>query len=400
MIERLQISQLRNLHAVKISAGACNVLIGANGSGKTSCLEAIFLLSRGKSFRHHQPKRYIEHHHEAVTVFATLTDGSSLAIQKQLDATTTLRLNHSNVYSQSALTSLLPTLIIDPSSMEMLEQGSTNRRQLLDWLVFHMKPSFHPQWLAYQRLLKQRNQLLKQPKPLSNAQLSELRAWDSGLSNHAALIHHYRRQVFDAWQPYFKDIIAKLLPQFAEQLTLSYSAGFDTDRPLDEQLAERLEQDLQLGYSRIGSHRADVHVHWRSKSAGKVDNDEALNTLNETKTIKEQAANVLSRGEKKLLITALKLSQLPLLTQETVDKAAVPTKTTAPRAAPIVLVDDVTAELDDRAIHILLTTLSKLPCQVFITSLTEDIISLIHSHWQTPKLFHVKHGQVSEFLLD
>lgn len=400
MIERLQITQLRNLHLVQINAGACNVMIGANGSGKTSCLEAIFLLSRGKSFRHHQPKRYIEHHFDAVTVFATLTDGSSLAIQKQLDATTTLRLNHSNVYSQSALTSLLPTLIIDPSSMEMLEQGSTNRRQLLDWLVFHMKPSFHPQWLAYQRLLKQRNQLLKQPKPLSNAQLSELRAWDQGLSNHAALIHHYRSQVFEAWQPYFKDIIAKLLPQFADQLTLSYSAGFDTSRPLDEQLAERLEQDLQLGYSRIGSHRADVHVHWRSKSAEKVENDEALNIAIETKTIKEQAANVLSRGEKKLLITALKLSQLPLLTQETVDKPAVPTKMTEPSAAPIVLIDDVTAELDDRAIHILLATLSKLPCQVFITSLTEDIISLIQSHWQIPKLFHVKHGQVSEFLLD
>ncbi|MGO1966013.1 MAG: AAA family ATPase, partial [Moraxellaceae bacterium] len=62
MIERLQISNLRNLTQVNLQSTACNVIIGENGSGKTSLLEAIFLLSRGKSFRHHQPKRYIQHH--------------------------------------------------------------------------------------------------------------------------------------------------------------------------------------------------------------------------------------------------------------------------------------------------------------------------------------------------
>ena len=65
MIERLQISHLRNLTQVSLQSAACNVIIGANGSGKTSLLEAIFLLSRGKSFRHHQPKRYIQHHQNA-----------------------------------------------------------------------------------------------------------------------------------------------------------------------------------------------------------------------------------------------------------------------------------------------------------------------------------------------
>ncbi|MFZ3076194.1 MAG: DNA replication and repair protein RecF, partial [Psychrobacter glacincola] len=108
MIERLQISYLRNLNQVNLSATACNVTIGANGSGKTSLLEAIFLLSRGKSFRHHQPKRYIQHHQNAATVHAKLSDGCSLAIQKQADATTILRLNQSTVYNQSILTEQLP----------------------------------------------------------------------------------------------------------------------------------------------------------------------------------------------------------------------------------------------------------------------------------------------------
>ncbi|TXD96769.1 DNA replication and repair protein RecF [Psychrobacter frigidicola] len=387
MIERLQVSYLRNLSQVNMQAAACNVIIGANGSGKTSLLEAIFLLSRGKSFRHSQPKRYVQHHQPAATAHAKLSDGSTLAIQKQADATTVLRLNQSTVYNQSILTEQLPTLLIDPSTMDMLEQGSASRRQLLDWLVFHMKQGFHPQWVAYQRLLKQRNSLLKQTKHLSQSQQAELKSWDKGLANHAALIHHYRASIFEAWQPYFAQSIAQLLPTYAQQLSLSYSPGYDVSLPFDEQLQERLPQDLQLGYTRIGSHRADVHVHWRSDSA---DIDTKLPAL------KEQAANILSRGEKKLLITALRLSQLPLLLNslETADTLQ-PTNQT--HATPVVLLDDITAELDERALEILLATLSRLPCQVFITSLTDDIVPLINKYWSAPNMFHMKQGVLSAY---
>ena len=85
MIECLQVTHLRNLNQVKVQVAACNIIIGANGSGKTSLLESIFLLSRGKSFRHSQPRRYIQHHQPATIVHARLTDGSTLAIQKQTD---------------------------------------------------------------------------------------------------------------------------------------------------------------------------------------------------------------------------------------------------------------------------------------------------------------------------
>ncbi|NRD69460.1 DNA replication and repair protein RecF [Psychrobacter okhotskensis] len=401
MIERLQISHLRNLSQVNLPATACNVIIGANGSGKTSLLEAIFLLSRGKSFRHHQPKRYIQHHQNSATVHARLNDSSTLAIQKQADATTILRLNQSTVYNQSILTEQLPTLLIDPSTMDMLEQGSASRRQLLDWLVFHMKQGFHPQWVAYQRLLKQRNSLLKKSRHLTQVQLAELRAWDRGLSSHAALIHHYRERIFSEWQPYFAQSIAQLLPAYAEQLSLSYSAGYDTSVALDVQLNERLEQDLQLGYTRIGNHRADIHVHWRSSEPLAIhEGQETKNTTVEgdihTKlpVLKEQAANVLSRGEKKLLITALRLSQLPLLLNTEKD-ADISNNDFKSRVTPVVLLDDITAELDDRAIEILLSTLAQLPCQVFMTSLTDDIVPLVNTLWSKPNMFHVKQGQIS-----
>lgn len=404
MIERLQATDLRNLNTVRMQAAACNVVIGPNGSGKTSLLEAIFLLSRGKSFRHSQPKRYIQHHKPSATVHALLSDGRTLAIQKQTDATTILRLNQTTVYNQSILTEQLPTLLIDPSSMDMLEQGSANRRQLLDWLVFHMKPSFHPQWVAYQRLLKQRNSLLKQTKSLSQAQLAEIKAWDKGLANNAALIHHYREQVFLAWQPYFEQSMAQLLPTYAKQISLSYHAGYDASTPLDEQLNERLSQDLQLGYTRIGSHRADIHVHWRSENDDKADLQsheekpvahQQMGTTTKLSTIKEQAANVLSRGEKKLLITALRLSQLPLLLNITGEQKESKSIDHESKITPVVLLDDITAELDYRAIDILLSTLAELPCQVFLTSLTVDVLPEVSKYWSDFNTFHMKQGELT-----
>jgi DNA replication and repair protein RecF len=400
MIERLQISHLRNLTQISLEPTACNIIIGANGSGKTSLLEAIFLLSRGKSFRHHQPKRYIQHHQNNTTVHAKLNDSRTLAIQKQADATTILRLNQTTVYNQSILTEQLPTLLIDPSTMDMLEQGSASRRQLLDWLVFHMKQGFHPQWMAYQRLLKQRNSLLKSTRHLTQVQLAELKSWDKGLSNHAALIHHYREQVFIEWQPYFTKSIVQLLPSYAEQLSLSYNAGYDTSFALDVQLNERLEQDLQLGYTRIGNHRADIHVHWRSDDSTSDQTTDARTAVSahsiqsKLPTLKEQAANVLSRGEKKLLITALRLSQLPLLLNDG-ERSDSLNDDLSSRATPVVLLDDITAELDNRAIGILLSTLAKLPCQVFMTSLKDDILPLVNELWSQPNVFHVKQGRIS-----
>ncbi len=480
MLIHLSIHHLRNLHAVSIAVGACNVFVGVNGSGKTSLLEALHLLSRGKSFRHAQPKRYISHHYPHVTVHAKFADGDSMAIQKHQDASTVMRLGQQTVYTQSPLAKRLPTLLIDPSSMDLLELGSSNRRQLLDWITFHVKQNFHPQWLAYQRLLRQRNALLKQTQSLTRGQKQELAAWDEGLAIHAGLITHYRQQVFDAWKPLFDELIKKLLPDYAAFIQLRFLPGYNTDIALNELLQHRVEQDCKLGYTRIGCHRADIQVLWVDDAAARqndvvkpqyrdnayqadatnqnakeanrsakppmaypqnededaesgLDRDGEDNDDNDddddiadlgcsgSKTLREQAANVLSRGEKKLLITALRLSQLPLLAQQqslssvatTSPLTLSDTSTTvtdepaladavhlaaaydsASTILPLVLLDDITAELDERALTILLETLAQLSCQVFVTSLDSSVIKRLGKYWQHVAVFHVKHGEI------
>lgn len=376
MITELKIRQLRNLHAVSLNLGQCNVFVGQNGSGKTSLLEAVFLLSRGKSFRHHEPKRLITHHQSSCTVWAKTQTGE-LGIQKVLDdkgfATSVMKQDGQSVHSQSVLSFALPTLLIDPSGMELLEEGSGGRRQLLDWLVFHVEHRFYGAWLAYQKVLKQRNALLKSPHARQRS--AEIRAWDYELSCHAQVLHECRQAVFECWQTHFRAMLGQLLPKYADHISLSYQAGFDEKMGLFDVLGQRLESDIMLGYTRVGSHRADVLVNFYD------DND---------KKLKEQAVNVLSRGEKKLLITALKLSQLQMIC--------------AGGGRPVVLIDDVDAELDERAVDVLLDVVLSLPCQSLITSLQQTTAQDIH-HKLTKlapsssfKMFHVEQGVVREAL--
>ena len=75
-IVRLHIHHLRSIQYADISPKVCNVFLGDNGSGKTTVLEAIYLLSRGKSFRHHQPKYYITHGSSSTVIFAKLVSST------------------------------------------------------------------------------------------------------------------------------------------------------------------------------------------------------------------------------------------------------------------------------------------------------------------------------------
>lgn len=385
MITKLHISHLRNLSDVSLSLGSCNVFVGDNGSGKTSLLESIFLLSRGKSFRHFETKRYINHTANACTVWATVAqddDESTFAIAKYKDDTKTkLRHNQTPLASQAILTKQFPTLLIDPSTMEILEDGTANRRQLLDWLCFHSVPTFHHDWLDYQRLLKQRNALLKnagQLPPHSHAfeQLcQQIGAWDSQLSIYAHKLHATRQAVFDEWLVQFNEQLTALLPEYANQIVFRYQAGFDDDNTLSTILADRLIADIELGYTRIGAHRADLSI--------------ALHTpLANGKTHKEQAVNVLSRGEKKLLITALKLSGLPQVCQAN------------PNATPLVLIDDLDSELDGNARRLLLGSLAKLPCQLFMSSLSPTLLDELNEIFaeyphKKPLAFALKDGTIT-----
>lgn len=380
-ITKLQVHHFRNLLALEIYPKSCNIILGQNGSGKTSILESIYLLSRGKSFRHHQPKNYITHGFAKTVVFAKLDNTitnihETVAIEKQQDASTQLRFQGQTIQTQSQITQRLPTLLFEPNNLNSLEIGSQSRREMLDWLVFHVEQNFYPHWVSYQRLLKQRNILLKQINHLSAFYQQEIVAWDNQLAQHAEVIHSLRESILQKWQVSFAKQIQIFLPHYADKLRLRYSAGFDVALGLAQVLAERLPADMEMGYTRMGSHRMDMNVMLDLSQV-----DEQGNPYKRTLP----AVDMLSRGEKKLLMLALRLSQLPLLNE--VEKI------------PLVLLDDITAELDNQALSVLLKGLKQVNSQLFISSLSDEILPMVQEIWQDDvKMFHVEHGKIGEKL--
>ena len=353
-ITRLNIERVRNLKAVALQElQPFNVFYGPNGSGKTSILEAIHLLATGRSFRTHIPKNYIQNETANAIVFAQSAT-EKIGMQKLLSGEQLIKVNGDHIATQGQLAKLLPLQHIDPQSTDIIDHGAKPRRQLIDWLMFHVEPEFYHAWQYYSRALKQRNSLLKSRRNIS---LNELEPWNKMLGEYGEMLHSQRSGIFEQWKVYFEQDLKHLLPDVEVQL--EYSPGFHTELGLLNDLTVHHQKDVDRRYTEYGPHRADLRL----------------------KTTLGDADVVLSRGQKKLLIMALKLSQIAMLH--------------ACNKETVVLLDDLTAELDLTAQRRLIERLSQLGSQVFITTLEhESVKKHLHDLSIFYQLFNVENGQV------
>ena len=180
-ITRLNIERVRNLKAVALQElQPFNVFYGHNGSGKTSILEAIHLLATGRSFRTHLPKNYIQNEMGDAIVFAQSAT-EKIGMQKMLSGEQLIKVNGDLIATQGQLAKILPLQHIDPQSTDIIDHGAKPRRQLIDWLMFHVEPDFYHAWQYYSRALKQRNTLLKTKRHIS---LQDLEPWNKMLSDY------------------------------------------------------------------------------------------------------------------------------------------------------------------------------------------------------------------------
>lgn len=353
-ISRLNIQRVRNLKTVALhELQPFNVFYGQNGSGKTSILEAIHLLATGRSFRTHMPKHYIQNEcHDAVVFAQSVSE--KIGMQKLISGEQLIKVNGDSVATQGQLAKILPLQLIDPLSTDIIDHGAKPRRQLLDWLMFHVEPEFYHAWQYYSRTLKQRNSLLKTRRNLT---LQDLEPWNKMLSQYGDILHSQRVEIVEQWKVFLYDILQQLLPNLS--IELDYVAGFHTEYGLAQDLMQYHQKDVDRRYTEYGPHRADLRL----------------------KTPTGDADVVLSRGQKKLLIMALKLSQIAML--HSCNKETV------------VLLDDVTAELDLTAQRRLIERLSQLGSQVFITTLDhESVKNHLHELSISYQLFNVENGQV------
>ncbi|MDY0248650.1 MAG: DNA replication/repair protein RecF [Pseudomonas sp.] len=360
-IGQLQITGIRNLQPVTLlTSPRINILYGDNGSGKTSVLEAIYLLAMARSFRSTRLQPMIQYEQSSCTVFAQIkrSDGSqnNLGISRDRQSELRIRVDGQNARSTAQLAQLVPLQLINPDSFRLLEGSPKIRRQFLDWGVFHVEQDFLPAWQRLQTSLRQRNSCLRH----GIMDKSVIAAWDHELCIASNEIDQLRRAYIIKLKPVFEQTLSKLLE--LPGLTLSYSRGWDKDSSLEVVLNKNIERDRALGYTQAGPQRADLRVR--------------IGTNN--------AVDILSRGQQKLVICALRIAQGHLLSQ-------------ARRSDCIYLVDDLPSELDEQHRLALCQLLDDLECQVFITCVDKQLMS---TGWRkdTPiSLFHVEQGQITPF---
>jgi len=358
-LKRLSISHLRNLDSVDIApVSRVNLFYGQNGSGKTSILEAISVLGLGRSFRSHKHKSLINHQQSAFTVFGRVADESGeipLGINRQSNGESVFKAGGNTVSSAAVLAHYLPLQIINADTFLLLEGSPGVRRQFIDWLVFHVEPGFFPVWKDTQRCLKHRNSLLRHDR----IDRFELATWDQELVRLTAAIDQFRERCLNTLMEAFNELISEFLA--VEGLALRYQRGWDKASSYEEVLASGFEQDKRMGFTRYGAHRADLRI-----------------TLNG-----QNAADILSRGQQKLLVCALKIAQGYVFTRLTGRHC-------------IYLIDDLPAELDAHYRQLLARWLDTMSTQVFVTGVERQTLldTWRHLPEEDVKLFHVEQGKV------
>lgn len=220
ILSELKIHHLRNLSSVHLDLSPrFNFIFGANGSGKTSILEALYLLSCGHSFRSREISPIISYEQPSLTVFARAQQQETISIQKSYSQPTQIKLNNQFCSTTSQLAYALPCQVFYSDIFQIIDAGPSVRRSLLDWGLFHVKHNYLSIWKEYKRVLKQRNALLRQQAPYDH-----FIPWDNLLSQFANQLHLLREEYFAQWSCAFTNVLQELSPL---DCTISYYKGWD-----------------------------------------------------------------------------------------------------------------------------------------------------------------------------
>ncbi len=352
---RLDCLEIRNIRILSAAdcmpGGGLNVFVGANGSGKTSILEAIHVLGSGRSFRTHRLTELISRGQTWLRARGDIRgeggEVGSIGVEKGAQGLC-IRVAGEEIRSASELARRLPLVVITADSQRLLTDGAGLRRQLMDWALFHVEPTYLSALQRYRRALRQRNAALR-----GGAGCNTLAPWDQEVAEAGEVLHGQRHRFLEEILPVYAETLKSLVSMTVE---IRYQPGWDTATELMAALQRNAATDRVRGFTGLGPHRADL----RFSSDG------------------APAHQVLSRGEGKLFTVGLVLAQCRFLE----DRQG---------RQPLVLVDDLASELDEDSRGRFFGQLRALGAQVFVTTVSRDLVET--TDWDGIRVFHVERGR-------
>ena len=332
ILKTLRVQNFRTHSDFILEIGEKSTLIsGANGSGKTSLLEAIYFALQGTSFRS-SDKEILRN------------DGSSwfrIDLKDSKDSLRTIIFNDAvqkskkqflvdgNKKARLSSNLRIPVVLFEPDDLQLLSGSPTRRRNFLDYFLSQIFPSFQLALARYNKALKQRNNLLKR----DNVSKDELFPWNLMLAEYGAEIISKRQDFLELLNSRIEEVYFEI-SGVKDEIKIDYLGEKISKNEILAILSENIERDKILGYTNFGPHKHDIQFIFNKKPA----------------------QNVASRGENRSLVLALKFIETDILSDLTSKR-------------PIVLLDDVFSELDDDRQKLLTKHFSKY--QTIITSTNE-----------------------------
>ena len=337
-IEELYLKSFRSHQKLHITLHPClNIFYGPNAVGKTNILEAIGLLSIGKSFRGSQEKDMVQTGTEAYHIACKykkndleykLSYGSKIENGKIIRR---IKLNEQAIHGRKALIGEIICVFFSPSDILIAEGGPNYRRRFIDSTLSYQNKDYLQNLILFNQAIRQRNAVLRNIRK-QKAEEKSLEIWDINLSKYAAVITKNRLEFMSKFKKTFEELTGQIsLEKDKTEIELLLSHPEETSNYL-KLLQNTYKRDINMGYTFIGPHRHSLLF----KEGG------------------ESVTERFSQGQKRSLVIALRMAQFYFLRESL-------------QLDPVLLIDDIFGDLDERRKESLFGILEK-SGQVIITT--------------------------------
>jgi len=364
----LELNSFRNIKDQRVDfPSRVTVIVGKNGQGKTSLLEAAYILSHAKSFRSSKPSELVSW--SSSTKDCLIRGGIEAEIGSRnlsygvKKGKKEVLINEQKAKKAKDYYGQLKSVEFTPDDLKLVSGAPLTRRQFFDRVISQIRPNYVENLVRYHKALKQRNSLLS----LGENDLKKFQVWNKLLIEHGLEVSRVREEVILEFKEYFTESYnfftgydEKKVNEEVSQL--SYSSTFSKLKDLEEKYTQSFPRDLRTRTTNLGIHRDDYLVDFNPGDGFRV------------------AKSSTSQGQKRSIALAIKFAAVKFIQKHSEDEA------------PILLLDDVESELDRFRKKALFWKIAEIPSQVIITA-TEISAENIKALGQ-PTVMEISEGSI------